>query len=442
MGVTTTMPSSAPGTQSGAQSSHCPAAADVLYREGVDRLAANQNEVAANLFTQVLQLCPAHPTAGVMLQTARSRMQAQPPPATQPAAQPGMQTGTPSGPVQGSPQPSAGGTAPAVGTLAEGTSTVATTGAVPSASAPVPPPPSNTPMAPGVEYPAEYARLELVGNATGLGAGQGVGLCLLIGCQELPTLGAGIVGAALGAGIGWFGSVGGVTLGQATVIESGMWWGIANGATLGLLLTPDPSMDHNWYKVPVSTTMALSLIGTGVGVALAATIRPHSGDVSLANSGGIWTGILAAELFMAVTGLQFQNASTGLRAFGITELIAANTGLAAGALFGTQIAKYTRQRVLYMDAAVAAGTVGGWLTGLLFASGATTSEAFSRILGISMTFGTVLGITAAVTIVPAVEHSHRVEGPEIRRVALHWPSYTLTPMGPEGQPGLTLEGMF
>lgn len=436
MGVSATVPSSTPGTQSGAQSSHCPAAADVLYREGVDRLAANQNEVAANLFTQVLQLCPTHPTAGTMLQTARSRLQASPQPSIQPAGQ-SAQTATapiPSQPWGTSPAPTSGSVTVSPPTdTAPGTSVQTTPRAEP-----VPPPPPTLGYQPGVEYPSQYARWELIANAGGFGAAEGFGLCILLDCPFGPSLGAAIVGFALGAGAGWIGSTGGVTLGQATAVESGMWWGFADGIGLGLVFLPSQ------LKVWVGTAMATTAIGTGVGVALAATTRPHSGDVSIANSGGIWAGVLGIELFAAITGFDFPDRAAqeaGVRALAVTGLLTGNLGLVAGALLGPQ-ARYTRQRVLYMDMAVLAGTASGMLTGLLFATATTSAPGFVRTVSTSMALGTALGITAAFVIVPSIEHSRRAVGPEIRRFATSRPSYTFTPMGPEGQPGLTIGGTF
>jgi hypothetical protein len=332
-----------------------------------------------------------------------------------------------------------------VGTGMSGDATV-TVNAVP----PPPPPPVAPPVAPpGTERTDQFARFELTMAQASHGGWQGVGLCLIANCGDwertgnlLPMLGAGVLGSMVGAGVAWFSTGDGVTLGQATAVESGTSWGLANG--FGLLMVIQPSVSA--WRAWVGTAMATTAVGTGVGAALAVLNRPHSGDVSLANSGGIWAAVFGLEAVMATSGWNFGSAEAFVRTNALTAMVLGNGGLVAASLLAPQL-RWTRSRVAYIDIGGGIGTGLGALVGFLFGSGMVSSsgsagaEGFARTIGITMMIGTAAGVVGGFLAAPVFDRSTRAEGRRERRTASRTQT-TWAPVSPDGGAGITLGGTF
>ncbi|WP_163989632.1 hypothetical protein [Pyxidicoccus caerfyrddinensis] len=179
------------------------------------------------------------------------------------------------------------------------------------------------------------------------GAAQGILLCAIAECGNQGYAAASLVGAGAGAAATLLlAREDGVTSGQAAVINSGtiwgFWFGVSSLAALDL---------HG------DDALAAAMLGgasfTGLGILLATTVRPTSGQVSMANSGGLWAGVVMALLLAT-------SDSDDSQKFFAVELGATAVGIASFAVVSTQV-PVSRGRMLIIDA-------GGILGGLLGAT--------------------------------------------------------------------------
>ena len=128
----------------------------------------------------------------------------------------------------------------------------------------------------------------------------------------------------------------------------------------------------------VGTTLGTGLAGLGTAIFLTHDRAPSSGDVALANSGGIW-GVAAGGLALLLVESPGEDAILG------TLLAGAGVGLGAGALAGTKV-EISRGRSLLVDAG---GLVGG-LVGLSIPLFARSED--SRAYGVSGLLGLGAGL--------------------------------------------------
>ncbi|WP_255208099.1 hypothetical protein [Myxococcus sp. AM009] len=264
----------------------CTPGSEADYSAGFDALVRGDDAKALALFERVLAACPRHPHATELARLSRTRL------------------------------------APG-GRLA--TAAASEAGRAPRSSA---------------------ARASLVVVQTLHGAAQGVLLCAIGDCSGQGYAAVSLLGAGAGAASSWLLTRGGVTDGQAAVINSGTVWGFWFG--VATLLAFDLEGDN---------ALGATILGgagfTGVGVLLAHLVSPTSGQVSLANSGGLWAGVVTA-LFLATSD------SNDTRGFFAAELGATAAGILSMAILSKYV-PVSRGRMLLIDA-------GGILGGMVGAS--------------------------------------------------------------------------
>lgn len=262
----------------------------------------------------------------------------------------------------------------------------------------------------GPERPTGFARGGLVVWQTLHGAAQGVLLCGIAGCGDRGYLGTALGGAALGATASWLLSDRGVTPGQSAVINSGTSWGVWYG------LAAIQVFDITDGDGPLGVVMASMAALTGAGVGLALAAPPTAGQVSMANSGGLWAGVVTA-LFLATA-----DDGDNRTFFGI-ESIATGAGLTTFAILSRQYPA-SRGRILLIDA-------GGILGGLLGASLPVLFGAEGDPILISSGVG-VLGGLALTTVLTSDFDAEAADEPQV----------SLLPTLGEHGAGLVLGGRF
>jgi hypothetical protein len=199
----------------------------------------------------------------------------------------------------------------------------------------------------GPEKPTGFARGSLVVWQTLHGATQGILLCDIINCEGRGYLAASLVGAGVGAAAAWYATQEtGVTAGQAAAINSGTTW----GAWYGLAAAEVFNLNG---EDTLPTLMGSMLSLTGVGIAVAMLSNPTAGQVSLANSGGLWSGVVTALILVAI-------GDGDARAFFAVESVVTGLGITSFALLSKSF-PVSRGRMLLIDS-------GGILGGLLGAA--------------------------------------------------------------------------
>ncbi|AFE03624.1 hypothetical protein COCOR_00658 [Corallococcus coralloides DSM 2259] len=268
-------------------------AADSDYAAGFDALVRGQDAQALELLERVMLVCPGHPYAPELARLARTRLE--------PGAR--LARDTLARPVVAESETS-------------------------------------------VEGPSKGARASLTVVQTLHGITQGILLCEISNCQDgRAYVAVSLLGGGAGAAISLLATRSGLTQGQAAAINSGTVWGFGYGlASIGSFdLDGDSS---------TGAVMAGALGFTGLGILVAEFARPTAGQVSLANSGGLWAGV--------VTGLLLATQSNGdTRAFFGIEQGVVGAGLITFALVSRHL-DISRGRVLLIDA----GGILGGLVGL------------------------------------------------------------------------------
>jgi hypothetical protein len=169
-----------------------------------------------------------------------------------------------------------------------------------------------------------------------------------------------------------------LTVGEAWTIITGMDYGTINGALWA------GGLDFDSDGV-VGTAVATGIAGSSIGLLVANTYSPSSGDIELVRSSILWgttTGLLLTLVIAPDTSEEKAFTAAGLT-------------MDAGLLAGIGLANYfelSRNRVLIIDA----GALAGGLTGLGIAWLATGSgDANIRTLAASALGGMVAGIAVA-----------------------------------------------
>ena len=229
----------------------------------------------------------------------------------------------------------------------------------------------------GLEKPTRFARGSLVVWQTLHGASQGALLCAIADCSERAFLGVALLGAAVGASTSWMLTEEGVTSGQSGVINSGTTWGVWYGIAAIEMFKIDGTGS-------AGTVMASMAGLTGVGIALAVLAPPTAGQVSMANSGGLWAGVVTA-LFLAAT----DGGST--ESFFAIESVVSGAGLITFAVLSNPYPT-SQGRVLLIDSG---GILGGLLGAAIVAVAGGDGKGAAVGAGIGALTG--LGLTTYIT---------------------------------------------
>jgi hypothetical protein len=234
------------------------------------------------------------------------------------------------------------------------------------------------------EQPSKLARAELAMWQTIMGVAVGVEICLMLECDD-ATVGAGMValgaGGALGFSLG--GTRDGVTSGTRAIWNSGASWGFWNGIALAFILEENDDLE-----LEVSEFGAVMLGGQAAGYATAAIVtagfEPTGGQVALANTVGIWSGVLT---FLAMQAFDV-DPSDG--AYLQAALVASDVGLLGGA-FLARVVPMSRARTLLIDAGGVLGLLAGFGTAVLIGG-----EDLDEDVGFAAAFGGVsVGLAGA-----------------------------------------------
>lgn len=231
------------------------------------------------------------------------------------------------------------------------------------------------------EEETNAARAELVAFQTVHGIALGAEFCSALECDDArlyTTMLA--VGGGAGLGLSLLASDGGVTPGFATLINSGTLWGAFNGAMLSNALNSGD--DIAAFMAPAQ------LAGIGVSALLWNQLSPTAGEVSVANSGGIWLGTLTALGQLAV------NHDSNSDAIIWSILGMADLGIVGGALL-SQYEPMTRGRALVIDTGGVLGGLVGMGTYVLINPefNEPTGFALSTMAGIVAGLGTSAYLT-------------------------------------------------
>lgn len=328
----------------------CAPGSEADYSAGFDALVSGDDAKALKLFERVLADCPQHPYATELARLSRTRL------------------------VPG-------------GRLA--TAAASELGREPHSSA---------------------ARASLVVVQTLHGAAQGVLLCAIGDCSGQGYAAVSLLGAGAGAASSLLLTRGGVTDGQAAVINSGTVWGFWFG--IATLLAFDLDGDN---------AFGAAILGgagfTGVGVLLAHLVSPTSGQVSLANSGGLWAGVVTA-LFVATSD------SNDMKRFFAVELGATAAGILSMAILSKYV-PVSRGRMLIIDA-------GGILGGLVGASAVYLTA--GNDAGDSILVGSGIGVLGGLALTTYLTRNFDIADA---------PQVTLAPLTtPRGGTGISMVGRF
>ncbi|HZI14387.1 MAG TPA: hypothetical protein VE153_28735 [Myxococcus sp.] len=193
----------------------------------------------------------------------------------------------------------------------------------------------------GPERKSGGARAGLIVVQTIHGATQGILLCAIAECKDQGYSTASLLGAGLGVAVSIVGTLDGITPGKSAAINAGTVWGFWFG--LASIVALDTEGDD-----ALATVMLSGAGFTGLGLLVALAGEPTAGQVAMANSGGLWTGIVTA-LFLATLDEGDE------RSFFGAEMAATGGGLLAFSLL-SRVVPVTRGRMLLIDAG---GIIGG-----------------------------------------------------------------------------------
>jgi hypothetical protein len=197
------------------------------------------------------------------------------------------------------------------------------------------------------EQPTSLARAELVGAQTLHGVAFGLEMGFILKVSDPKTLALFLMlGGGAGMGLSLAFTRDGITPGHALALNSGTAWGAWNGVLVTSILGVE-SLAQKFGLLAVS-----QFAGLATGNAGFAIFHPSAGDVSLVNSGGLWTALLAAFIASAANGKPSDPA------FQITLMAASDVGLLIGAVMARRF-PMSRGRVLLIDTGGFLGTLMG-----------------------------------------------------------------------------------
>lgn len=330
----------------------CPPEAEARYNEGFDALIRGNDSEASEAFGEVLSVCPQHPYASELGRLTRARLK------------PGAKL--------------------AQAAVYENT-----------------------------ERRSGGAVASLTVVQTLHGATQGILLCAIADCRDQGYVAASMLGAGAGVTSALLLSQGGITSGQAAVINSGTVWGFWFG--IASMLAFDLEGDDALGSVVIGGAGF-----TGVGVLLANLVQPTAGQVSMANSGGLWAGVVTA-LFLATS------ESDDTKSFFAAELAATSAGIIGFAMLSRSL-PVSRGRMLLIDAGGIVGGLLGASTMYTFTGGDSGANGDAILISAGVGALGGLALTAYLT--------RNFDAPRVPQVML-----TPTLMGREGA-GMALAGQF
>lgn len=238
--------------------------------------------------------------------------------------------------------------------------------------------PAFTPTTALALTPDEAARIELVTYGTLYGAALGAytAIELDLGLRPAAWLSAGLAGGALW-GTWEAAKARGLDAGQSALIASAGGWAMADVLALGVLSgTGDETL---WLS------FGAGALAAGAAFWAAPYYDGGPGDISLVNSGGIWTPVAGTILAVTLEFAPFEDDFVGwVLAFNLL-------GLATGITLATQLDP-SREQVLYLDLGLLAGGLGGGLLGVI----ATVSSESVAVGGLLTVGGMVAGAAIAV----------------------------------------------
>ncbi len=259
-----------------------------------------------------------------------------------------------------------------------------------------------------LEEPTNAARVELMIGQALHGITLSTLFCTTGGvCPSLETgLGMAALGGVAGAGLSFFASSEGVRPGTADAINSGSLWGMGNGLLLGSGLNAGGGGSGTTVALAVAAGGAL---GTGAGVLVSFLAQPTAGQVSMTNSGVLWSVVSCAWVLGAMR-------SPPPVSQVVIIAVSANTAMAGMALLSRYVT-VSRSRMFLIDLGGALGMLTGLGASAVFGAQAELRLAF------------VMGGMAGGLISTALLTRPLDEQPALPRV-------TLMPGGPRGTPGL------
>ncbi len=249
---------------------------------------------------------------------------------------------------------------------------------VSSVSAPTAPP-TDLPPRPATRRPSRAARAELATVQTLIGGAMGAEICGMAECDEPRAwAGAVLLGAGAGTALSLLTTRDGIPQGRAQAVNAGTVFGTWLGAGTALALgRSDPNP-----QAVAGLVAGGQLLGAGLGLLTDHTFIVTPGEVSLANSGALWTGITSV---LALAAIAPEGDGDRLRRrFSGTTLATTTLGLAGGAWLARHD-HVSRGRALMVDVGAIAGggmlPLVGWFIGgddpsaegLLWASAAGTA---------------------------------------------------------------------
>ncbi len=162
---------------------------------------------------------------------------------------------------------------------------------------------------------------------------------------------SGLIGAGAGAGAAYYLSrERPMTVGQAWAVGSGgVWGGVLGGFFADLVTGIDTTSVNDVYRgIGIG-----SLVGTGAGAYYALAARPSRNDLALTNSLGMYGGLGALLLSVAM------DPATG-EAYSLNAVFGAVGGLSIGLWASTKL-DISRQRMLRIDLGALAGAAAPWI---------------------------------------------------------------------------------
>lgn len=197
----------------------------------------------------------------------------------------------------------------------------------------------------------EFATVELVAFQVLHGMVLGVEFCGFSGCGEGTFLGVlfgGVLGGVIAAGVAPKEMSGG----QAMSVNAGTGWGLWHGFALA------EAADFNRVDESMGLALLGQILGTALGAAAGAAFTPGRGGVAIANSGGIWAGVLMLLIQGASDFKLIDDKDLRLAAL----LAATDLGLMAGGFLARDF-PMTRGRSALIDVAGLVGMLAGFLAG-------------------------------------------------------------------------------
>jgi hypothetical protein len=217
--------------------------------------------------------------------------------------------------------------------------------------------PSTRPRA-GGERPSGTARAELAVFQTINGLAVAAELCGVAECEDPRLVIGGLAGGAgLGLGLSLYATRDGITPGQALALNSGTFWGFANGLAIHGALE---QQSFNPRRLP-GLLAGGQLLGLGASQLLYMNFRPDAGDVALMNTAGFWAGTFA----LLINGIA---ETQEIQAVALSTMAAFNVGLLGGGI----LSKYypmSRGRAFVIDAGGLVGSLTGVGAYLFFTGG-------------------------------------------------------------------------